>query len=151
LRIIYLKNDKKVWNKELLYFDFYASVKACHELGFELWDIQDGEPEWDAVIDYSKQYHLDKIVNGFWINGKAVEKCKIGVMECTKNASNGNGLYIEWPTPHQNNFSRTYYLNNVKENCIYYSYNSKYNHLNLWEISNCSYFIPLIICVKRDL
>jgi hypothetical protein len=49
----------------------------CQSEGAELWEILDGEPEWEAVLakvktdQYSEAYEY-----GIWINGKVKQGCQ---------------------------------------------------------------------------
>ena len=49
------------------------AVKACQDSGAELWDVLDGEPEWNAVTSLSQ--HRAKFDDNVWISGKVETGC----------------------------------------------------------------------------
>ena len=68
---------QKFYNLDVRYYSPTAAAELCQSEGAELWEILDGEPEWEAVLakvktdQYSEAYEY-----GIWINGKVKQGCQ---------------------------------------------------------------------------
>ena len=58
------------------YYNFQDAKNACIKLGSSLWEIADGKPEWDAVIQIAKK--LNK--SSMWINARTTNSTCQGMI-----------------------------------------------------------------------
>ena len=49
------------------------AVEACNKASAELWDVLDGDVEWNAVVNSYRQ--RERFSQNIWINGKIETGC----------------------------------------------------------------------------
>lgn len=141
-RTVWLKFDRN--EAEYWYFYHSRSVQHCLGLDAELWDVRDGEEEWNAVVDFARAGYQEILDYGVWIDGKVNATCDAPVAECTARALAGHGLPITWPTPHSTNFSRLGFKVRGYE-CVYFDSKDAL----IWKSVDCSNTSAWTLCVRR--
>ncbi|TRY76530.1 hypothetical protein TCAL_17025 [Tigriopus californicus] len=121
---------------------FSRALAHCQTLGSEVWQVLDGQPEWQAVMDHA----LKKNQHSVWIHAIPIEPYSTsGDQDQLKaRAQEGRGLPIRWPqTREPADYSR-FIGGDESEKCV----TVKKNEPHLWELTPCDnrYFVA---CVKR--
>ena len=142
--------------KHFRYYNFEHAKQQCEALNSSLWEILDGQPEWNAVMKVAK----DKDRTNLWLNAKVVEACPnnenkteedISDDTCKHNeALAGNGLNVQWPSlsylpSHFSRLIRGVNPNDPDERCVYVDNNNEY----IWDVHNCNSARYWGLCVKR--
>jgi len=145
-----------------VFYNFSRAKQECEKLGATLWEVLDGEPEWNAFIGISKEL----LRSSLWLNAKVVGECDehLNATEeepdppCNllKEASEGNGVEVKWPSTHYSSrYSRlirdlTSNNNDVSKDmgnkCVFVDKSN--NHL--WDVHDCSSQKFWGLCVKRQ-
>ena len=141
------------------FYNFSRANQECEKLGSTLWEVLDGEPEWDAFIGIAKEL----LRSNLWLNAKVVGKCDenldtIGDDElhpaCNQEkAFKGHGLEVKWPSlqytskPKYSRLIRgaTSMDENPDEKCVFVDNKNNY----LWDIHDCASTRYWGLCVKR--
>ena len=88
--------------KDQLY-NFYQARDKCSELNSTLWEILDGEEEWEAVIGMAR----DKDLTGMWLNARVTGWCPEDRSTCLETeAEAGFGVSVRWPSSRYSKYSR---------------------------------------------
>jgi len=112
----------------------------CAEMGAQLWEVEHGEDEWNAIYPKLKADRLASI----WINGTAKKFCEVENQECKQaEAASGEGLEVEWPSSKTTaTYSR--FIGGPKDGCM------SANQDDLWVNVSCENKKKRAVCVKRD-
>ena len=147
-----------------MFYNFSRAKQECEKLGSTLWEVLDGEPEWNAFIGIAKEL----LRSSLWLNAKVVGKCDehLNATEeepnppCNlmKEASDGNGLEVKWPsTQYSSKYSRLIRdltsnndkdlsKNQMGEKCVFVDKSNRH----LWDVHDCGSQKFWGLCVKRQ-
>lgn len=145
--------------KNFKLYNFYRAKQECEKLGSTLWEVLDGEPEWNVFIEIAKEF----IRSNLWLNAKIVGKCdenknklddELHVPCHQEEASQGHGLEVKWPSfnytskPKYSRLIRgtTSIDENPGENCVFVDNTNDH----LWDIHDCTSNRYWGLCVKRQ-
>lgn len=140
-----------------MFYNFSRAKQECEKLGATLWEVLDGEPEWDALYGKSKEL----LRSNLWLNAQIVGKCDESLNNTSEEinppcnqeeASKGHGLEVKWPSSHYSSiYSRlirdaTSIDGDLDEKCVFIDKNN--NHL--WDVHDCASKKFWGLCVKRQ-
>jgi len=122
---------------------FESSYKKCKDLDSNLWQILQGEPEYNAMFNAAKNAG----VTDMWIDADPVGDCPGNDYYCLEDeAAYGKGIQIRYPLSEKALYSRLYAAPSTDMNCIYSEDVEPY----LWETDSCKTTLKTPICVKRN-
>ena len=139
------------------FYNFSRAKQECENSGARLWEVLDGEPEWDAFISLAKELKRSNL----WLNAMVVGKCdELDTIEAEystckhEEASEGRGLEVKWPSSHYTpmpKFSRLIRGRRSRkedegESCVFVDSG---NH-HLWDVHDCTSTKYWGLCVKRN-
>ena len=132
------------------FYNYSSAYEECQRLNASMWEVLDGAPEWDVVIENIKKFDRSNV----WLNAKPIEKCPESEDEaksCRHNdALMGNGLGVQWPStkyisPTYSRLIRGISLNEDNE-CVFVDKNNE----DIWDVQSCSAQRYWGLCVKRN-
>ena len=138
------------------FYNFSRAKQECEKSGARLWEVLDGEPEWDAFISLAKELKRSNL----WLNAIVVGQCEdLDTIEAKystckhEEASEGRGLEVKWPSSHYTpmpKFSRLIRGKKSKkgyeESCVFVDSSNRH----LWDIHDCTSTKYWGLCVKRN-
>ena len=132
------------------FYNYSSAYEECQRLNASMWEVLDGAPEWEVVIENIKKIDRSNI----WIHAKPTEKCHESENEAKKCRHNvalmGNGLGVRWPSVKY--ISSTYsrlirgISSNEENQCVFVDKNNE----EIWDVSSCSAQRYWGLCVKRN-
>ena len=140
-----------------MYYNFSRAKSECEKQGSTLWEVLDGEPEWNAFIGIA----IELLRPNLWLNAKVVGECddmQNATMDdpnppCNQeNAFEGRGLEIGWPSSkYPSKYSRLirgteFIERDLNEKCVFVDDSN--NHL--WDTHDCGSKKFWGLCVKRQ-
>jgi len=140
-----------------MFYNFSRAKQECEQLGATLWEVLDGQPEWDAFIGIAKNL----LRSNLWLNAQIVGKCDEPLNNTSgeinppcnqEEASKGHGLEVKWPSSqYSSTYSRlirdaTSIDGKLDEKCVFVDKNN--NHL--WDVHDCASKKFWGLCVKRQ-
>ena len=154
----YLKY-KLVDDEETAQFYNYSSAEEeCKRLNSSMWEVIDGESEWQVVIDTIKKLSRANV----WINANVLENCpntpiatgdndEFNYTTCKhKEAIKGNGLRVEWPSAKYMTSTYSRLIrgsnSNVGNACVFVDTNNE----DVWDVHDCAAPRYWGLCIKRN-
>lgn len=127
------------------YYNFKGARKECRKLDSDLWEIADGQAEWDAIIQKAK----DKKKTFLWLNtNTSNSQCPNGQESCRElEALQGKGIPVKWPSFPNSTFSRLDNAVTDEKRCVYVD---NQNSNLLWRAGSCTSINAWGLCVKRN-
>jgi len=141
--------------KNYKFYNFSRAKQECEKLGATMWEILDGEPEWEAFISLATE--LDR--SNLWINAEVVGECDPNIINADdedpttckrQEAIEGHGLAVRWSSSlYAPKFSRL--IRGVKKNtdpkdqCVFVDNSNN----DLWDVRDCASSNYWGLCVKR--
>ena len=141
-----------------VFYNFSRAKEECEKLGSTLWEVLDGEPEWNVFIAKAKEL----LRSNLWLNVQVVGECDETTNNTVgdpnppchlKEASEGHGLEVKWPSSqYSSQYSRLIRDStsndekNQDEKCVFID---KYNN-HLWDVHDCASKKFWGLCVKRQ-
>ena len=150
-----------------IFYNFSRAKQECEKLDSKLWEVLDGESEWNAFIKIADEL----IRSNLWLNAKVVGKCDENLNTIVEGelpppcnqeeASKGRGLEVEWPSlyytskPKYSRLIRGYVdtfdtsssiKQNSDQNCVFVDNTNN----NLWDVHDCGTEKYWGLCVKRQ-
>ena len=128
------------------YYNFESGKNECLKINSTIWEISDGQPEWEVVTKFAKKEKKESI----WLNAKQTNYEY-------PNESDGNQKFKEdipviWPSFPNSNYSRLRFKFTSEKQCVYInnpdilSNTSEY----IWRTSSCTAVTAWVLCVKRN-
>ena len=138
------------------FYNYSSAYKECQRLNASMWEVLDGESEWNVVIENIKKLGRSNV----WLNANPIETCpksedgiQIDGVSCKHNdALIGNGLKVSWPSANHlpSTYSRLIRGFDSKEEgeedkCAFVDNNNE----EVWDVHNCAAQRYWGLCIKR--
>ena len=136
------------------FYNYTSAQKECQRLNASMWEVLDGQPEWQVVIENIKKISRSNV----WLSAQVLENCQQNTdgsiqeddLTCKHNdALKGKGLKINWPLTKfiPDTYSRLIrgFDPNVVKKCVFVD--DKNEHV--WDVHECASPRYWGLCVKR--
>ena len=127
------------------YYNFEEAKKVCIALGAELWQVADGQAEWNVLIQIAKMTGRSSV----WLNADTTDsKCPENKEVCHQSeAFHGRGIPVKWPSFPNSNYSRLFTSVTSEKRCVYVD--TQGQEL-LWKTGSCTSITAWGLCTKRN-